>query len=81
MIHLFFEVGKNKVVEELTGEEHKIIRLKGNIQFRLQNGWSRKYDAIINTGVHTSVIPVDIWRNIYFKELASAELVKLCKNK
>ena len=40
------------------------------IQFKMEAGWSELYEAIIDTGAHTSVIPRYIWEGIYAEEKA-----------
>ncbi len=34
-----------------------LVRLSILIQFKTKSGWSKLYEAIIDTGAHTSVIP------------------------
>ena len=48
----------------------ELIRLSILIRFKMEAGWSKLYDAIIDTGAHTSVIPEYIWRGIYVEEEA-----------
>ena len=38
------------------------------IRFKTKSGWSKLYEAIIDTGAHTSVIPRYIWEGIYVEE-------------
>ena len=40
------------------------------IRFKTKSGWSELYEAIIDTGAHTSVIPRYIWEGIYAEEKA-----------
>ena len=46
----------------------KLVRLSILIQFKMEAGWSELYEAIIDTGAHTSVIPRYIWEGIYAEE-------------
>ena len=38
------------------------------IRFKTKSGWSKLYEAIIDTGAHTSVIPRYIWEGIYVEK-------------
>ncbi|MFQ6062505.1 MAG: hypothetical protein ACE5J9_04930 [Methanosarcinales archaeon] len=42
----------------------ELIRLSCLIQFKTESGWSKLYEAILDTGAHTSVIPEYIWKKI-----------------
>jgi hypothetical protein len=46
----------------------ELIRLSLLIRFKTRTGWSKLYEAIIDTGAHTSVIPKYIWEGIYVEE-------------
>jgi hypothetical protein len=46
----------------------ELIRLSTLIRFKTKSGWSKLYDAIIDTGAHTSVIPRYIWEGIDAEE-------------
>ncbi len=46
----------------------ELVRLSILIQFKTKSGWSKLYEAIIDTGAHTSVIPRYIWEGIYVEE-------------
>ena len=46
----------------------ELVRLSILIQFKTKSGWSKLYEAIIDTGAHTSVIPRYIWEGIYAEE-------------
>ncbi len=48
----------------------ELIRLSILIQFKTESGRSKLYEAIIDTGAHTSVIPKYIWEGIYTEEKA-----------
>ena len=48
----------------------KLVRLSILIQFKMEAGWSELYEAIMDTGAHTSVIPRYIWEGIYAEEKA-----------
>ena len=40
------------------------MRLVGDVSFRMSNGWSITYEAIIDTGCPITVIPRSRWENI-----------------
>jgi hypothetical protein len=46
----------------------ELIRLSTLIRFKTKSGRSKLYDAIIDTGAHTSVIPRYIWEGIDAEE-------------
>lgn len=46
----------------------ELVRLSLLIQFKTESGWSKLYEAIMDTGAHTSVIPRYIWEGIYVEE-------------
>lgn len=41
-----------------------LVRITGQIKFQTKNGWSRPYEAIIDTGAPVSLIPYSIWTKI-----------------
>jgi hypothetical protein len=55
---------------DLKLEYGELIRLSILIQFKMETGWSELYEAIIDTGAHTSVIPKYIWEESYTEEKA-----------
>ncbi len=67
-VNLFFDTFKNKDLEKVIGK-HDIIRLKCYIQFKQEDDWSEVYEAIVDTGAHTTVIPLSIWKEIKYKKL------------
>ena len=77
-VNLFFEVLQDISIAEHI-QNHKIIRLKVGVQFKTNDGWSKPYAAIIDTGAHTSVIPLSIWKNLIHESLG--EYKKLNKPK
>ncbi|MCK4398429.1 MAG: hypothetical protein KAV25_05495 [Methanophagales archaeon] len=46
----------------------ELIRLSVLIGFKTKSGWSKLYEAIIDTGAHTSVIPRYVWEGIDVEE-------------
>ncbi len=47
----------------------RLVRLITSVQLKNQDGWTRKYTAIIDTGNPISVIPRFIWSNAFVKWL------------
>ena len=43
------------------GAKSHIIRLFADMRFRMQDGWTKPYPAILDTGAHTTLIPFRIW--------------------
>lgn len=48
----------------------ELVRLSILVQFKTESSWSELYEAIIDTGAHTSVIPRYIWEGIEVEEKA-----------
>ncbi|MDP2753776.1 MAG: hypothetical protein Q8P40_05215 [Nitrospirota bacterium] len=46
----------------------ELVRLSILVRFKTGSGWSEPYEAIIDTGAHTSVIPKYIWEGIQVEE-------------
>ena len=40
----------------------RLVRLIASVQLKTQNGWTRKYRGVVDTGNRISVIPLFIWR-------------------
>lgn len=74
MIRLFFESFKDKEIGDRIGEDYEIIRLTSHIRFRTPNGWSKIYDAIVDTGAHAPVIPFNIWKDLDVRVMANYEI-------
>ena len=74
MIRLFFESFKDKEIEERIGEDYEIIRLTSHIRFRTPTGWSKIYDAIVDTGAHAPVIPFNVWKDLDINVMANYEI-------
>ena len=60
---------KNKLLEYGT-----LIRLISKVKFKTHKGWSKTYDALIDTGAHTTLIPLSIWQDIETDILADHEV-------
>ena len=66
MIKLQFQT-RLVVLEQYGSVPLKIIRLIGDVQFLKPDGTlSEIYKAIVDTGAHTSTLPVSIWKDIKF---------------
>lgn len=62
-VNLYFETFTHKDLESKI-KGYQIIRLKTTVKLKTFTGWSKIYDAIVDTGAHTSVIPQGIWKRI-----------------
>lgn len=38
-----------------------LLRLVGTVRFKTKDDWSEARDAIIDTGAHTSILPLSVW--------------------
>lgn len=77
-VNLFFETINDAEIESSV-QNYKIIRLKCGIQFKTKQGWSKPYSAIIDTGAHTSVIPLSIWKDITTEIIGQSTIFGLSK--
>ena len=72
-VKLFFRTLRDEELEEkVSGVE--IIRLKSLIQFKQLQGWSKPYEAIVDTGAPISLIPAQIWRKMEHIVLADHDV-------
>lgn len=72
-VKLFFKTFVHLPLKERI-PNHKIIRLMGLVQLETATGWSESYDAIIDTGAHTSLIPHAIWKETKFEQIGKYEI-------
>lgn len=68
-VKLFFMTSYDKEIEKKI-KNFDIIRLKTFIQFKTKEGWSEPFDAIIDTGAPTSLIPMYIWNQVEHDTIA-----------
>ena len=68
-VNLFFDVFQDKELEKKSGK-YEIIRLKCRVRFKISNGWSEPYSAILDTGAHTPLVPLSIWEEIKTTRIA-----------
>ncbi len=52
----------------------QVVRLLAAVQFRTPTGWTKPYDAIVDTGAPISVLPAFIWNKLERVELADHEI-------
>lgn len=69
-IKLCFDIIKNEDLEPKLGK-YDMIRLRSTICFRdkYNSKWTEAFDAIVDTGAHTTLIPLNIWNEIEFEHL------------
>lgn len=77
-INLFFEIHKDAQIERYV-QNYDIIRLKCGIQFKIRDGWTKPYPAILDTGAHTSVVPLSIWKKLIYEKLGEYKMFGLSK--
>ncbi len=51
------------------GVSVRLVRLIASVQLKIQDGWTRKYRGIVDTGNPVSVIPHFIWSQAFIKWL------------
>ncbi|MCK4417136.1 MAG: hypothetical protein KAV99_03110 [Candidatus Latescibacteria bacterium] len=59
------------------GASVRLIRLLATIQLKTATGWTKKYQAIIDTGNPISVIPFSIWSQAEVSPLLPCTLAPL----
>lgn len=64
MIKLSFIELRDRRLEKLVPGYGYLTRLICNTKFKTFNGWTKSYDAIIDTGAHISIIPLEIWQDL-----------------
>lgn len=67
-IKLYFETFKEKALEGKI-KNNEIVRLNCFIKFKTADGWTAELKAIVDTGAHTTLIPLSIWRDIEFESI------------
>jgi len=55
-----FDVELLKKVPDYGG----LLRILGWVQFRTSNGWTEPSQGIIDTGAHTSLLPLSLWQEL-----------------
>ena len=72
-VNLFFEDFEIEELKEKLGK-YKIIRLRCAIQFKTPTGWTKARDAIVDTGAHTTLIPLNIWKEAEVSKLTGYDV-------
>lgn len=75
-IKLNFDIKYNK---EIAIKNYEVIRLKGGMRIVLKDGTTKNYYATIDTGAHTSVLPLSIWKNLNYKKIGEYNLRGIIK--
>ncbi len=73
-INLWFETFPNPALEEKIHNVGDFTRLFRAVKFKASGGWSKTFDAIVDTGAPLSVIPLDMWLDIDPEILAEHEI-------
>lgn len=73
-VNLFFETFRDVEIDRYT-----IVRLKCGVQFKTTLGWSQPYSAIIDTGAHTSVIPLSLWKEFVHQKIQRYKIFGISK--
>jgi len=61
-IQTFFETFLDNELYAKLQERSNVIRLYCMIKFKTKDGFTEPYPAIIDTGAHTSLLPLRIWK-------------------
>lgn len=77
-VNLYFTIVKDPELEQkVPGVD--LIRLKTRIRFKIDQGWTEEYSAIVDTGAPVSLIPAFIWEKIQRVEYADHQVGGLGK--
>lgn len=68
-IHGFFEVFLDEELYEKLRRRSKAIRAYCLVQFKTKEGLTDPYPAIIDTGAHTSLLPLYVWKSVQYNLL------------
>lgn len=63
-IRLSFRKMRDIELEKMLPDYGHIIRLICSVKFKTPHDWTKIHNAIVDTGAHTSVIPLEIWQDI-----------------
>ena len=74
-INLFFDK-----FEDEDNPGYAIIRLKCGIQLKKEKGWSLPYTSVIDTGAHTSVLPLSVWQELSVKKIKPYKIYGISKD-
>ena len=62
-INGFFETFLDSELHEKLQSRSKVIRVHCLVRFKTESGFTEPYPAIIDTGAHTSLLPLKIWKS------------------
>lgn len=68
-INAFFETFVDTELYEKIHKRSAVIRVYCMVKFKTNEGFTEPYPAIIDTGAHTSLIPLKIWKSADHKIL------------
>ena len=60
-INGFFETFLDQELYDKLQSRSKVIRVHCLVRFKTKEGWTEPYPAIIDTGAHTSLLPLRVW--------------------
>jgi len=64
MIRLSFIRWKDEKIEKLIPDYGSLLRVMAKVRFKTPSGYTKPYDAVVDTGAPTSLLPLDIWQDI-----------------
>ncbi len=65
-INGFFEAFLDQELYEKLHRRSKAIRAYCLVRFKTNNGFTKPYPAIIDTGAHTSLLPLYVWKSVSY---------------
>ena len=61
IIKAFFETFLDEELYQKLHSRSKVIRIYCLVRFKIKDGFTEPYPAIIDTGAHTSLLPLQVW--------------------
>lgn len=77
IIKAFFESFLDEELYRKLHRRSKVIRLHCMVRFKTPSGFTEPYPAIIDTGAHTSVLPLEVWESLHCSILGNHYLAGL----
>lgn len=68
-IKLNFKILKSEPLYPRGKGAYEIVRLMCSIRFKTLKGWTRPFRGVIDTGAHTTLIPLSLWRQLLCKSI------------
>lgn len=68
-IKLYFKILKSESLYSHGRGAYKVVRLMCSIRFKTLKGWTRPFRGVIDTGAHTTLLPLSLWKQLLCKSI------------